>query len=607
MNNFFPQCKPLSGRGFCFLRSWITRSVIALLIAGVHGANHLAAQPPTGASEDAETTSRIPALQRLEQNVLTLPSNPEEPGNLREPGLLPRVDDFNMDNSSLDDELSRMDEDEIEPPDLDVPLPELPPSSFEPDSAPPLPRETLIQVASAVAESVVMLRAWDGYGNQVGRASGVVLTTRGDVMTSTALFGAETDPGTSSIEFISAQTGSGQTSRVTGVTRFDQTTGICIVRIASSIGGPVNLAVEDVRSLKGRVFVVSFNEIRGLILADATAESADSLAFKGYIRLTGQDSPAVTGSAVLDQEGRLVAVVAYQIPMTPWVAYAAPASQGILQDILLSEDNPRVKIKDLESFDPFVGSRVSWERVPEVISSLYAGRIGRAGARLRQITEQYPRSASAWYLLGLTLEAGKRPDEALPAYERALALDESVGVYWRALARVAGGKDQPKEVLDEKVVPLLAEATRRQPGDVLAWVLRCRAELGVGQIEQGLESAQRISNLAPLYAPGHYFMAYALGKLQRLDAAARAARQSVALDRTSRNAWFLLGLILNANGDLEDAIAAYRAALRLDPAFESARSNLIAALIKKGRRTEARKEFEERKRLAKQNTSKRRQ
>jgi tetratricopeptide (TPR) repeat protein len=60
-------------------------------------------------------------------------------------------------------------------------------------------------------------------------------------------------------------------------------------------------------------------------------------------------------------------------------------------------------------------------------------RLGALGVALR-VSRRFPKSADAWVLLGEAYNGAFRPDEALVAFERALAIDE------RADAAIAAGE-----------------------------------------------------------------------------------------------------------------------------------------------------------------------
>lgn len=62
---------------------------------------------------------------------------------------------------------------------------------------------------------------------------------------------------------------------------------------------------------------------------------------------------------------------------------------------------------------------------------------------LREMVEEMPEDALGWFMLGSELVKAGRAGEAVPAFERAVAVDEAYSAAWRGLAeaRAASGAD----------------------------------------------------------------------------------------------------------------------------------------------------------------------
>ncbi len=94
--------------------------------------------------------------------------------------------------------------------------------------------------------------------------------------------------------------------------------------------------------------------------------------------------------------------------------------------------------------------------------------------------------------------------------------------------------------------------------------------LGVMALERGDDAAalalfERVAQAADGFAPLHYNRGNALAALQRLDEAAAAYRRCIALDPALAQAHYNLGNVLAGTGHADAAIAAYAEALRLQP------------------------------------------
>src|ERR1700761_4044746 len=111
-----------------------------------------------------------------------------------------------------------------------------------------------------------------------------------------------------------------------------------------------------------------------------------------------------------------------------------------------------------------------------------------------------------------------------------------------------------------------------------------------------LEHALTLFDLAlaqrPDFAAVHGNRGIALVGLGREDEGIASLRRAVELRSDHLYSWYALGNALVGQADLEGAEAAFRQALKLNPAFAEARSNLALALQHWGRIDEAVDEFE---------------
>ncbi|HYG89063.1 MAG TPA: tetratricopeptide repeat protein [Azospirillum sp.] len=171
----------------------------------------------------------------------------------------------------------------------------------------------------------------------------------------------------------------------------------------------------------------------------------------------------------------------------------------------------------------------------------------KAAAVWRAALALAPADVRAHRNLALALHGQGRLDEAVPAYRRVIALHA---------AGIADGASGMGEVWWNLGVAL--KALRRWPECAAVWRkvaedraddAVCRSELGVALQVQG-----------------------------RLAEAETACRQAVALNPVHAGAWFALGGIRRAFGDLDGAIAVYRRLLALKPGLVEARKRLGEAL-----------------------------
>jgi tetratricopeptide (TPR) repeat protein len=212
---------------------------------------------------------------------------------------------------------------------------------------------------------------------------------------------------------------------------------------------------------------------------------------------------------------------------------------------------------------------------------------------LRDVVQAAPGLGSAHYDLGLNLwnrhraaRGVRRPadlDEAERALRRAVAL-EPAQARWRL---VLGQLLAERQRLDEAVRELREAA--RQAGADPAYAY----DLGLALRRQGdLAGAEEQFRAALAGDPAHGSAHRALGLLLRqkddLDGARAELRRSVELLPGDAQGHNVLGTVLVRRDDLAGAIESFRRATRLDPSLTEAHVNLAQALVKAGRREEAR-------------------
>jgi tetratricopeptide (TPR) repeat protein len=277
-------------------------------------------------------------------------------------------------------------------------------------------------------------------------------------------------------------------------------------------------------------------------------------------------------------------------------------------------------------------------RNPDAAEAHYTlGLVRRAQGREAEAAEQLTwavrsgfREATARYVLGqMALRAG-RPEEARAQLSQALSLEPRDLEARTALAvveRITGREDDARARIDGVLadVPIdpmalherhllsrdphdLEELTRlmgRQPEAALEMAF-AYLELGRG------DDARAALEVAIARAPGHPMLHYALGYLKERDGDAAAARDQYRLGAAAEPAYafpsrveeiavleavraaspsdgrasFYLGNVLASKGRLEEALTAWRDAVRLDAGNALAHRNLGWALWTWGSRPE---------------------
>jgi predicted O-linked N-acetylglucosamine transferase (SPINDLY family) len=167
------------------------------------------------------------------------------------------------------------------------------------------------------------------------------------------------------------------------------------------------------------------------------------------------------------------------------------------------------------------------------------GELRRAKAIYRQVLQHAPHHPDALHLYGLACH--QQGDHAT-----------AIDYIRKAIERAPG---QP--VLHNNL------------GDAL-----CKA----GRFDEAAGELHKAIELKPDYAGAHQNLATAYARSGKPDVALDHARKAVRLDDSRPEAWFDLGLVLLDHLLLDDAVAAFRRALALRPAYPRAATSLLYTL-----------------------------
>lgn len=184
-----------------------------------------------------------------------------------------------------------------------------------------------------------------------------------------------------------------------------------------------------------------------------------------------------------------------------------------------------------------------------------------------------PKCFDAHLNLGVALARQKRWDRAIDAYDAAIRLDpdspavhQNLGLALREAGRM------------EKAIRAFREAIRLDPN-----LYRVRGDLGstLGRQGRSAEAAavfRDMIRLRPNDHVAHYNLGMTMRDQGRLDEAAAALREAVRLEPGYYQGHTHLGVQLFNQGLVDEALAAHREALRLKPDYAEAHNNLGIAL-----------------------------
>jgi tetratricopeptide (TPR) repeat protein len=210
-----------------------------------------------------------------------------------------------------------------------------------------------------------------------------------------------------------------------------------------------------------------------------------------------------------------------------------------------------------------------------------------------QTVAQAPENPRAHLALGLARFESGRPQEAIAAFEQAIALDRDYAGAYANIATILWARRDASAAL-----PYFARAVEISPDEFGADVYGNygAALKSVGRLDEAVAVLTRAVALDPDSVPTRYNLGNALLAGRRWEEAVAAYRHALDRDPKYGTAYVNLGVALSALGRNEEALAAYRVALLVaaqpgaDHAFD-AHYNSGLLLAKMGRADLARQEL----------------
>lgn len=238
-------------------------------------------------------------------------------------------------------------------------------------------------------------------------------------------------------------------------------------------------------------------------------------------------------------------------------------------DIFISLDRAADAIQDC---DRAIKVNANWGKATPAIAWKTKGKVQSQLQRYDDALFAYdkavaiePTNAQAWAEQGMILWRLGRYAEALASQEWALKAKEK---YSLALANSCAALNQLRQYKEALAACNSALQEGDQQWDYLgpawAWDQRANALNGLGKYEEALASANRAIALKSNQASFWANRAATLWSLGRFDLALSSTNQAIALNQNSSNAWFNHGRILASLGRTEEALQAYDKAIQGD-------------------------------------------
>ena len=215
------------------------------------------------------------------------------------------------------------------------------------------------------------------------------------------------------------------------------------------------------------------------------------------------------------------------------------------------------------------------------------GRIDEAIDHYQRAIALQPEYAPAYNNLGAALHAKGRHDEAIATYQQALRLRPDFPLAHYNLANALNDAGRPREAVEHFRIALQTISGSADVHNNLGIAL-----MGEGKADDAIAEFRVAVQLEPESAASRRNLANALESVNRYDEAINEFGRAARLDPTG-SAHYDLGILLLELDRTEEAIAAFRAALKLAPRSVEAHNNLGIALGIQGRLDEAIDHFQQ--------------
>src|SRR2546421_1826811 len=188
-----------------------------------------------------------------------------------------------------------------------------------------------------------------------------------------------------------------------------------------------------------------------------------------------------------------------------------------------------------------------------------SGRLESAISVYRSLLEQQPDHPDVLHLLGLALHQSGKDEQAIPLFERAIAIKPTVDYYanfaelWRRQEKY------------DRAIECYRQVLERVPRDVEIRYLLAEALVRVDKYEEAYAELQICLNNGKVDSNTWAAMCETLRRMERLDEAIEAAKKAVALNPNSAPAWHSLGWTLMRQGKIREGVPYIDQAIRLKP------------------------------------------
>jgi tetratricopeptide (TPR) repeat protein len=337
------------------------------------------------------------------------------------------------------------------------------------------------------------------------------------------------------------------------------------VDLAGSRATPVVLDREK-HVVADRVFVVGSPMGLEQTVSEGIISAVRETPAGGTVfQLTAPISRGSSGGPVLNQDGKVVGVVTFQIARGQNLNFAV--STDALE--MLTDEASQPSIAEWTIRNSKQGPALAAALCSKGSRLTIQGEYEEALTYFKRAAEASPDDPDAWYGLGSCYVGLDRRDEAIAAYKRPIERDPDnemahfiLAMYYKTIGQF------------DQVVPTLLEVIRIDPANLRAQFELGRAYGALDLTGEQIETFKEILDRQPDHIPTLLDLGATLGKIGRFDEAMALFTQAGGLEPDNELIYYNIGVTYNRMNRPEAAIRAYTLAIRANPRMTAAHYNL---------------------------------
>ena len=327
--------------------------------------------------------------------------------------------------------------------------------------------KTAAEVFEKASQSIVVVKIQDDKGKDIALGSGVVLPG-GDVVTNCHVI--EKAVG------ITVYQGMKSYHAVPRYIDYDRD--VCSLSVQNMKAPAISIGSTKTLKIGYRVYAIGTPQGLTLTLSEGIISSLRPVEGGQYLQLTAPISPGSSGGGLFDEEGRLIGLTTFYLADGQQLNFAVPVEW-------IGELAKRHK-KDLKTAETYV----DWLNKAMVLEKKKEWRelINHALQRVKAL----PRSAVAWYNLGIAYGVLGQTAKAIEAYKQSLRINPEDADTWYNL-----GNDYRVSGQTGKAIEAYQQALRINPEYADAWFNLGIAYHVLGQTGQVNEIYKRLKAIDP--------------------------------------------------------------------------------------------------------------